>query len=121
MTLSLGMVTCDVTDPLPLGTWWAGALGGQVVDPYGGSFVLVVGGPVMLAFQQVDDPTPGKNRLHLDLTASDLDEEVERLVGLGATLVERRGDDDFRWTTLTDPGGNEFCVAAHSDAEAALT
>lgn len=120
MTLSIGMITCDTTDPLPLATWWADALGGQVVDPYEGGYVLVVGGPVMLAFQKVDDPTPGKNRLHLDLSASDLDPEVDRLVASGATLVERRGDDSFRWVTLVDPGGNEFCIANHSDAEAAL-
>ena len=64
-----------------------------------------------MAFQKVDDPTPGKNRIHVDLMADDLDAEVDRLVEAGAGLVERRGDESFRWVTLTDPDGNEFCVA----------
>ena len=29
-----------------------------------------------LAFQKVDDPTPGKNRVHIDFTAADLEAEV---------------------------------------------
>ena len=120
MTLSIGMINFDASDPAPLARWWADQLGGEVADPYGGTFLLVTGGPVMLAFQQVGDPTPGKNKVHLDLTADDLDAEVDRLVAAGAGLVERRGDESFRWVTLTDPDGNEFCVAGASDAEGAL-
>ena len=37
-----------------------------------------------MAFQKVDDPTPGKNRIHVDLRADDLDAEVDRLVEAGA-------------------------------------
>lgn len=70
------------------------------------------GGP-LLAFQQVEDPTPGKNRLHLDLGAPDLDAEVERLTGAGASVVAQREMGDFRWVTMADPDGNEFCVANH--------
>ena len=38
--------------------------------------------------------------------------EVERLVGLGATLI-REVDEGagLRWTVMADPAGNEFCVA----------
>ncbi|TYL55228.1 VOC family protein [Nocardioides sp. BGMRC 2183] len=118
MTMTLGMITCDTTGPLPLANWWAEQVGGEVADPFEGTFVLVSGGPVMLAFQKVDDPTEGKNRFHLDLTASDLDAEVDRLLGAGAGLVGRRGDEDFRWVTLTDPDGNQFCVAEQGEAEA---
>ena len=42
-----------------------------------------------LAFQKVDDPTPGKNRVHIDFTATDVEAEVGRLVGLGATETGR--------------------------------
>lgn len=39
------------------------------------------------------------------------DEEVERLLGLGATLVEDHGKaDGAGWVTIADPEGNEFCV-----------
>jgi hypothetical protein len=35
-----------------------------------------------------------------------MDREVERLVGLGASVVERYDD----ITVMQDPEGNEFCV-----------
>ena len=35
---------------------------------------------------------------------------------MGASLVERRGDESFRWVTLADPDGNEFCVAGRQQA-----
>ncbi len=111
MSLSILTVTVDTTEPVPLARWWADQLGGQVKDPFGGFFVIVSGGPVQMAFQNVDDPTPGKNKVHVDLRADDLDAEVDRLVEAGAGLVGRRGDESFRWVTLTDPDGNQFCVA----------
>ena len=75
---------------------------------------MVKGGglPVVLAFQKVDDPTPGKNRIHLDLTTEDVQAEVDRLVAAGATFVEHRGEESFRWATMSDPHGNLFDVAA---------
>ncbi|MCM3660390.1 VOC family protein [Georgenia satyanarayanai] len=114
MAMTLSMVTFDTTDADSLATWWAEQTGGEVVERNDGWYVMVAGGtlPVLLAFQKVQDPTAGKNRIHLDLTAPDLDGEVERLLGAGATLVARRGDESFRWVTLADPHGNQFCVAA---------
>lgn len=121
MTLTLGMVTVDTTDAASLGGWWAEQTGAEVAQTNEGWFVVLKGGglPVLLAFQKVEDPTPGKNRLHLDLTADDLDAEVDRLVAAGATLVARRGDDSFRWATMADPHGNEFDVAEQEEAAAA--
>lgn len=118
MTLTLITVTWDTTDPEPLAAWWAEQTGGAITATNGGWFVIVAGGslPVQMAFQKVDDPTPGKNRLHLDLTAVDVDAEVARLVAAGATIVGRRSAGDFHWVTLADPHGNEFCVAPQSEA-----
>lgn len=61
------------------------------------------------------DPQPKtvKNRVHLDLQPQDRtrDEEVERLLALGATLQgDHRRPDGTGWVTLHDPEGNEFCV-----------
>jgi hypothetical protein len=114
MSLSLEMITVDCTDPQRLAGWWAEAVGGSVVNLPGGGFVLVArdGWPA-LGFQRVELPTPGQNRVHLDLMASDLDAEVPRLVGLGATETARHSvDGGFRWVVLADPDGNAFCVAA---------
>jgi len=113
MTLSLRMVTFDTTDADSLAEWWAEQTGGEVVERNDGWYVIVAGGslPVHLAFQKVEDPTPGKNRVHLDLVSEGLDVEVDRLIAAGASLVARRGDETFRWVTLADPHGNVFCVA----------
>lgn len=115
MTVSAAMITCDTTDALALATWWAEQTGGTITEENDGWFVMVAvpGGP-MLAFQKVDQPTPGKNRLHLDVVTDDLEAEVDRLRAAGAGLVAERGDESFRWVTLTDPAGNEFCVAARN-------
>lgn len=68
-------------------------------------------GRANLSFQVVPDPTPGKNKLHLDLYTADQAGEVERLLGLGATMHRRpEAGDDF--VVLRDPGGNLFCVVA---------
>jgi Glyoxalase-like domain len=60
-----------------------------------------------------------KNRVHLDWAPTDRtrDAEVERLLGLGATLHEdHRTAEGAGWVTLKDPEGNEFCIE-RSDAE----
>ncbi|EGD53713.1 hypothetical protein SCNU_17290 [Gordonia neofelifaecis NRRL B-59395] len=110
------MITVDTTDAVRLGNWWADVLGGRIVAENDGWFVIVSlgeGSPA-LVFQKVDDPTPGKNRIHLDLQTADMKAEVAKLTAAGATLVEERSmGDGLVWTTLADPDGNEFCVATH--------
>jgi predicted enzyme related to lactoylglutathione lyase len=54
-----------------------------------------------------------KNRLHLDVSPTDRtrDKEVDRVIQLGATLVDdRRNPDGSGWAVMTDPEGNEYCV-----------
>ena len=117
--LAIGMVTTDCADPKALATFWAAALGTSVSGDYG-EFVMLApppaGGPV-LGFQRVPEERAGKNRLHLDLVAptGGRQAEVARLVELGAAVLGERGGDaeGLVWTTLTDPEGNEFCVAEH--------
>lgn len=117
MTLTPAMITFDTLDPAPLARWWADQTGGSIAQDYDGWFVVVAlpSGPA-LAFQRVEDPTPGKNRVHLDLTVEgDLDAESARLVSAGARQVGDHTLGDFRWVTLADPDGNQFCVSgAHA-------
>lgn len=114
MTLSIGMITFDATEPSALGRWWAEQMGGTVVAENEGYFVMVsLGeGRPTLGFQKVDTPTPGKNRVHLDLTAPDRVAEADRLVAAGATRVGEHEIEGFAWVTLADPDGNQFCVAS---------
>jgi hypothetical protein len=88
----------------------------RLVDPTGA-------GPA-LWFQPVPEPKTVKNRLHLDLHVAGrgtpiakrrriVNAEVERLVGLGATVLRvHDGETEGHYAvTLGDPEGNEFCVA----------
>ncbi len=117
MSLALAMITFDALEPEPLARWWADRFDAEV-KPLDPTFLLVTGGglPVTLGFQGVPDPTPGKNKVHLDLVVPDIDAEAERLVAAGATNLGERGGAGFRWITLADPDGNQFCVAAQAEA-----
>lgn len=107
--LAVDMVTFDCEDPRALSEFWRQALQTEVgMDS--DDFIILRGRPAV-AFQRVEDPTPGKNRVHLDLSGEDREHEVARLVGLGATVVRTHDHDGFSWTVLHDPAGNAFCVS----------
>lgn len=74
-----------------------------------------------ILFIEVPDAKATKNRLHFDLRprAGTRDEELARLLALGATQVaDHRGNygPGTGWVVLADPEGNEFCIL-RSDAE----
>ena len=80
------------------------------------------GNPWIL-FVPVPEEKSVKNRLHLDIAPVDRtrDEEVERLVALGAHVAaDQRRPNGSGWVVMTDPEGNEFCVE-RSDAEVAAS
>ena len=113
MALKVEMVTVDCSDPAELAGWWAEQIDGKTRELIPGEFVAVSrsGGPT-LGFQKVPDPTPGKNRVHLDFLADDVDGEVKRLVAAGAKEVGKHSfGPEFGWVVLEDPAGNAFCVA----------
>ena len=53
-----------------------------------------------------------KNRLHIDFRADGVStaEELDRLLGLGATRFDIGQEPDVTWVVLADPAGNEFCL-----------
>lgn len=72
---------------------------------------------------EVPEAKQVKNRAHLDLRPREgsRDDELARLLSLGATtLDDRRNEDGTGWVVLTDPKGNEFCIL-RSKAEVAST
>ena len=67
------------------------------------------------------EPKQVKNRVRLDLVPLERrrDEEVDRLLGVGARVVaDKRRPDGAGWVVLADPEGNEFCIE-RSDVERA--
>jgi predicted enzyme related to lactoylglutathione lyase len=69
------------------------------------------GASISLAVQQVDDPTEGRNRLHLDFGSSDASATAGRIIEIGGEELEQHEIQGFGWTVFADPEGNEFCVA----------
>jgi hypothetical protein len=51
-----------------------------------------------------------RSRLHIDLYTSDRDEEVQRLIDLGAKRYPWRYRDTDDFVVLEDPDGHLFCV-----------
>ncbi|MFD0364061.1 VOC family protein [Nocardia sp. GCM10030253] len=110
-------VTVDCADPYELATFWSTVTGWPVseVDKPGDDEVLVEApAPVPgLLFIRVPEGKAVKNRIHFDWMPTDRtrDNEVHRVINMGATLFEdHRTADGLGWVTLLDPEGNEFCV-----------
>jgi hypothetical protein len=78
----------------------------------GDDFRVLRGPRVNLSLQVADTPVTARDQMHLDLYTDDQAEQVERLIGLGATYVRHNSDPDDDYIVLTDPEGNEFCVCA---------
>ena len=102
----LGELAADGTREV--GVFWAAALdwplvhdedGETAIAPPGGGFKIAWGGTPL-------NERSERNRMHLVLVASDVGAEVDRLVSLGASVVERRADE----VELTDPDGNELVL-----------
>ncbi|MCX5413406.1 VOC family protein [Streptomyces sp. NBC_00059] len=126
MTSLVQHITVDCADAYELALFWAEVLGSPVSgdDAPGDPEALVESPRGTLLFVTVPESKSVKNRIHLDLRPEEhtRDEEVERLLALGATLVaDHRRPDGRGWATLADPEGNEFCVECGARERAALT
>jgi catechol 2,3-dioxygenase-like lactoylglutathione lyase family enzyme len=108
--VGLSMVCVDANDPPALAQFWAGLLGGErTVDEDGDAWVDVPGGGPRLDFLRVPETKTAKNRLHLDIHATDVAAATAEALTLGATLADDVYDGG-RWQVLRDPEGNEFCL-----------
>jgi predicted enzyme related to lactoylglutathione lyase len=104
--------TLDCLDLDRVANFWRDAAGFGVDGRIERRYVSMSGHGVSLTLQAVEEPKAVKNRMHLDLLVDDVDREVERLEGLGATRLIEQAHEEFgqRWFVMADPEGNEFCV-----------
>jgi hypothetical protein len=124
MTSKFTELAIDCADPGGLARFWCSVLDYEVQDEDDG--IVTIGSPMVpegenhlgpvpptLTFAHVPEGKTVKNRLHLDVspTDRDQDEEVRRLLDLGARHADV-GQGDGSWVVLADPEGNEFCVLA---------
>jgi hypothetical protein len=120
--MDISCVTVDCRDAGAVAAFWNEALGwgGVAVAPDGSGAVCgPPGGGTYLEFVQVPEGKVVKNRVHLGchVAWADLDAELERLIGLGATVAwEEEFPPEvaatYRNLVLRDPEGNEFCLGA---------
>lgn len=123
MTSRFTELVVDCHAPERLAAFWCEVLDFKVIDRSQGkveigSWVPTVEDvqarqmPPTLLFIQVPEGKTVKNRLHLDVSPIDCgtEDEVTRLLGLGATRADVGQGSDRNWVVMTDPEGNEFDV-----------
>ncbi len=115
MTSRLVALCLDANDPLGLARFWAVALCWEVDDETQDEIGLVPTDDTtfQVVFQTVSEKKAGKNRIHLDLTTTSIDdqqESVARLVELGARHIDIGQRPDEGHVVLADPEGNELCI-----------
>ena len=115
MPVRMHHIVIDTHDLPALARFWAEALGWTVLSRREREVVvgLSVNAPIGLCFMPAGASRKTvKNRVHLDLTTTvdDRDDEIERLLGLGARRVDVGQTGEESWDVLADPEGNEFCV-----------
>ncbi|MGW3321509.1 VOC family protein [Streptomyces virginiae] len=119
-------VAIDCSDAYELARFWSEVTGRPLhpqAEPGDHETVVMLAEGPLLYFNQVPEPKTVKNRIHLCLRpTTSREEEVGRLLKLGATLVvDRRQPDGSGWAVLADPEGNEFCVLRSESDHAATS
>lgn len=123
MTSRFTEVVVHCHEPERLAAFWCEVLDFEVIDR--GDDLVEIGSWVptveavrdrqmspTIIFIRVDEPKSGQNRLHLDVSPIDrsTEDEVLRLLRLGALRTDVGQGDGRSWEVLADPEGNEFCV-----------
>ena len=120
MSIRWASLVIDCQDIKAQGAWWAEALGWQVIYE---SDEEVEVAPAdkrepTLCFVSAPDGHTVKNRVHIDLApraGESQADEVNRLIGLGASHADVGQAPTATWVVLADPEGNEFCVLSPRD------
>lgn len=108
-------IVVDCADPQALAAFWAEVLGYEnkgFSEPYVLLHPPENSALSAMIFQRVPEEKQGKNRMHFDVLATDIEAEAARLQARGATRVspEPLTHGPARWIVMNDPEGNEFCV-----------
>lgn len=118
MACRISELVLDCRDPEVLAQFWCEVLDFVVLDRDEDGNVEIgardgFGGAQPTIFlSKTDSPEPSKPRLHIDVSATDRDQEAElkRLLSLGARHADIGQTGEESWYVLADPEGNEFCL-----------
>ncbi len=114
MTSRLANIAIDGLDLEVVARFWCDVLGWQELER--DDDIISIGSPdgagPGIDVLRVPERKSGKNRLHLDVRAagSSAEQELERLLALGARRVDVGQEPEVSWAVLADPEGNEFCL-----------
>lgn len=103
------IIDCQTDDLDREARFWSKALGYEIRPPddwEDANYVVLDTrqGEPYIELQSVDHPS----RVHVDIKTDDLEAEVERLEGIGATRVKQ-----FKhWWVMEAPSGHRFCVVS---------
>jgi predicted enzyme related to lactoylglutathione lyase len=113
MAIRLGSTVINCADIELMTTFWSQALHlAPSSTAAGDDFRVLRGQRANVSLQHASTPVSCRDQMHLDLYSTDQAEDVKRLTGLGAKVVREHHDPDDDFVVMTDPEGNEFCVAA---------
>jgi Glyoxalase-like domain len=114
--IHLGSIALDCAGPLPLATFWADLLGGEVAFT-SDAFVAVKTDHTWLAATRVEDYVPPSwpesrmpKQMHLDLAVDDLKGAEQRATALGVVRAKSQPAPE-RYVVLFDPTGHPFCLS----------
>ena len=117
MASRISELVIDCHDPQRLADFWCEVLGFVVLDTEDGAVEI---GPESgfgglqptLVFSRTTEPKTTKLRLHMDINATDRDQdaELQRLLAIGARPADVGQTGEESWHVLADPEGNEFCL-----------
>lgn len=118
MKINPAQVSVDCADPFALATWWRERLDWQeayrVEEPAHCVIRATDGSGWGMCFIAVSDPTPGKNKLHLDFFCEDRESAATEIESDGGVIVDRHDVGHYGWVTMADPEGNLFCVSSEN-------
>ncbi|MBO8196794.1 VOC family protein [Streptomyces smyrnaeus] len=117
MACRISELVLECHDPERLARFWCEVLDFVVLDREDDDIEIGpregFGGPqATIILSRNDEPRNGKPRLHIDVNATDRDQdaELERLLAAGAEPADVGQTGEEPWHVLADPEGNEFCL-----------
>jgi hypothetical protein len=121
MVSRIAVIAIDAVEPQVVADFWCAVLGWTVLEEDADGLSI---GPPDGSWPTIDvfavpERKTVKNRLHLDLRADGVttQEELERLLALGARRADVGQGADVSWVVLSDPEGNELCLLSRSVQE----
>ena len=112
---TLRAIVIDVNNLETCGKFWSQVLGANILWQAEGYIQLGHKGErPKLLLQKVPERHREKNRVHIDLDVSDLDEAASRVQGLGGRKLQQFNQFGIEWIVMADPDDNEFCLVKHS-------